>query len=81
MVDRLSPFASKRVHVSQVSAELGSNWNDVIAQHEIALYGALCGLAHFDRSELGTHIINNPGFREHLEVCPEVGAHFCFTEL
>ena len=56
----------------QVSAELGSSWNDVISQHEIALFGGLCGLAHFDRSELGRHIISNSGFREHLEVCPEV---------
>ena len=56
----------------QVSADLGSSWNEVISQHEIALFGGLCGLAHFDRSELGRHIISNPGFREHLEVCPEV---------
>lgn len=61
-----------KVSALQVAAELGSTWNEVISPHEIALYGALCGLAHFDRSELDTHIISNPAFREHLEVCPEV---------
>ena len=57
----------------QVHPELGNAWNDTISAQEIALYGALCGLAHFDRKELGTHMISNPGFREYLEVYPQVG--------
>lgn len=58
--------------ILQVHAELGNTWNETISAQEIALYGALCGLAHFDRKELNTHIITNPGFREYLEVYPQV---------
>jgi hypothetical protein len=58
----------------QVHAELGDNWNETISSQEIALYGALCGLAHFDRKELGSHIITNSSFREYLEVYPQVGS-------
>lgn len=59
----------------QVGAELGSQWNCVIAPPDIALYGVLCGLAHFDRSELKRDIIDNVQFREYLEVYPEVRSH------
>lgn len=58
----------------QVGAELGTQWNTVISPQDIALYGVLCGLAHFNRSELRQHIIDNVAFREYLELYPEV--HF-----
>ena len=58
--------------VWQVSAELGSQWNEVISPQEVALYGGLCGLASFDRGELKRHIIDNVQFREYLELYPEV---------
>ena len=56
----------------QVSAELGANWNEVISAQDIALYGVICGLAHFDRGELRRFVIDNVHFREYLEVYPDV---------
>lgn len=59
-------------HVRQVSAELGSSFNDVIAAQDVALYGGLCALASFDRPDLRRHIVDNISFRELLELNPEV---------
>lgn len=56
----------------QVSAELGSQWNNVIAPQDIALYGGLCALAYLDRRELQEQVIDNVQFREYLETYPEV---------
>jgi COP9 signalosome complex subunit 1 len=44
----------------------------VISSADIALYGGLTALASFDRSELRSQIINNIGFREFMELYPEV---------
>ena len=60
-----------------MSAELGSNWNEVISAQDIALYGVLCGLAYFDRSELRRFVIDNVQFREYMEVYPEVRPAAC----
>lgn len=39
---------------------------------DLALYGGLCALASFDRTELKSKVIDNVGFRELLELMPEV---------
>ncbi len=39
---------------------------------DVALYGGLTALASFDRQELRSQIINNIGFREVMELYPEV---------
>ncbi|CAL8465400.1 g4936 [Coccomyxa elongata] len=57
---------------SEVSSELGSSFNDVIAAQDVALYGGLCALASFDRPDLRRHIVDNISFRELLELNPEV---------
>jgi COP9 signalosome complex subunit 1 len=46
----------------------------VISSADIALYGGLTALASFDRSELRSQIINNIGFREFMELYPEVSS-------
>ncbi|EFJ45720.1 hypothetical protein VOLCADRAFT_63341 [Volvox carteri f. nagariensis] len=56
----------------EVSPELGSSYSDVIALHDLAVYGSLCALASLDRSELRTRVISNIGFREVLELAPEI---------
>lgn len=38
----------------EVSPELGASYNDVLAPHDVATYGALTALATMDRSELRT---------------------------
>ena len=59
-------------HGCQVSSELGSTFNDVIAAQDVALYGGLCALASLDRPDLRRNIIDNVSFRELLELNPEV---------
>lgn len=56
----------------EVNPELGTNYSDVIAPQDIAVYGTLCALATFDRAELKSRVINNIAFREFLELVPEV---------
>lgn len=56
----------------EVNPDLGSDYSDVIAPQDIAVYGSLCALATMDRGELRSKVVNNIGFREFLEVIPEV---------
>ncbi|GMH42853.1 hypothetical protein BSKO_10772 [Bryopsis sp. KO-2023] len=56
----------------QVDAELGTRYNDVIAPQDVATYGGLCAMASFDRKELKAKVVDNIGFREFLELVPEV---------
>ena len=39
---------------------------------DVALYGGLSALASFDRPELKMRVMDNIGFRELLELTPEV---------
>ena len=39
---------------------------------DVALYGALCALAAFDRAELSERVMKNTAFRSMLELHPEV---------
>ncbi|GAB4814501.1 hypothetical protein N2152v2_001547 [Parachlorella kessleri] len=57
---------------TEVSPELGSQYNEVISAHDVAVYGALCAMASFDRSQLRASVIDSPNFREFLELVPEV---------
>ncbi|KAJ6879291.1 COP9 signalosome complex subunit 1-like [Populus alba x Populus x berolinensis] len=56
----------------EVSPELGNSYNEVIAPQDVATYGGLCALASFDRAELKSKVIDNPNFRNFLELVPEV---------
>jgi COP9 signalosome complex subunit 1 len=40
---------------------------------DVAIYGALCGMATLTRAELAQRIMHNPFFRELLELVPQVG--------
>lgn len=59
----------------QVSPELSNHYSDVLAAQDVALYGGLCALASFDRSEIKNNVVESIGFREMLELKPEVGDH------
>lgn len=45
----------------------------VLSPADVALYGGLCALATFDRSEMQSKVIGSIGFREFLELHPQVG--------
>lgn len=55
-----------------VSPDLGMQYNDVISQQDIAIYGGLCALATFDRQEMKARVIDNSVFKQSLELVPEV---------
>ena len=40
---------------------------------DVAVYGALCGMAALGRGELSARLLRNVAFRELLELVPEVG--------
>ncbi|KAL6764284.1 26S proteasome subunit RPN7-domain-containing protein [Haematococcus lacustris] len=61
--------ASKLV---DVSGELGSAYNDVLAPQDVATYAALCALATFPRDDLARRLVNNMGFKELMASVPEV---------
>lgn len=42
----------------ETGPELGNNYTDMIASQDVAIYGGLCALASFDRTELKV----SPGF-------------------
>ena len=56
----------------QVPNEMATQYQDVLSAQDVAVYGGLCALASFDRSELRSHVINNVSFRDYMEVNPEV---------
>lgn len=47
-------------------------YSDVISPNDIAVYGGLCALATFPRTELKTRVIDNVGFRQYLDLEPHV---------
>jgi len=49
-----------------------ADFSDVIAPQDVAIYGGLCSLATFDRSELKKKVIDNQTFRNFLELAPEI---------
>lgn len=56
----------------ETSVEVGNKYSEVISAQDVAVYGALCALASFDRSELKEKVIGNINFRNFLELVPEV---------
>ncbi|EOD32552.1 hypothetical protein EMIHUDRAFT_429574 [Emiliania huxleyi CCMP1516] len=55
----------------EVSVELGTTFSEVCSVSDVALYGALCALAAFDRAELSERVVKNSAFRSMLELYPE----------
>jgi len=56
----------------ETTVDLGENYNDVVAPQDVAWYGGLTALAHFDRSELKKKVLDSPTFRGFLELTPEL---------
>jgi len=49
-----------------------ADFTNVIAPQDVAIYGGLCALSTFDRSELKKKVIDNTVFRNFLELVPEM---------
>jgi COP9 signalosome complex subunit 1 len=57
---------------TEVPPELGAEYSDVLSAQDVALYGGLTALASFDRAELKSRVVDNIGFRNYLELLPEL---------
>jgi len=56
----------------ETTIELNNNFTEVLAPQDVALYGGLCALATFDRSDLKKKVLDNTSFRNFLELTPEL---------
>lgn len=56
----------------ETTFDLGNQFSEVIAPHDVAIVGGLCALATFDRSDLKKKVIDNATFRSFLELTPEL---------
>eukprot|EP00002_Diphylleia_rotans_P017584 TRINITY_DN3410_c0_g3_i10.p1 TRINITY_DN3410_c0_g3~~TRINITY_DN3410_c0_g3_i10.p1 ORF type:complete len:410 (+),score=83.93 TRINITY_DN3410_c0_g3_i10:46-1275(+) len=52
--------------------EMGNTFNQILSSLDVAIYGGLCALATFDRSEIQTKIMENSEFKQYLELVPEI---------
>eukprot|EP00735_Rhodelphis_limneticus_P008932 TRINITY_DN2398_c0_g1::TRINITY_DN2398_c0_g1_i1::g.20633::m.20633 TRINITY_DN2398_c0_g1::TRINITY_DN2398_c0_g1_i1::g.20633 ORF type:complete len:482 (-),score=118.26,sp/P45432/CSN1_ARATH/54.00/9e-147,RPN7/PF10602.4/3.8e-54,RPN7/PF10602.4/3.9e+03,PCI/PF01399.22/2.7e-15,Crust_neurohorm/PF01147.12/1.3,Crust_neurohorm/PF01147.12/1.3e+03,Crust_neurohorm/PF01147.12/1.4e+02 TRINITY_DN2398_c0_g1_i1:136-1518(-) len=73
----LSHLDSKRYKLAgrkflETTIDLGTEFNSVIAPMDIAALATLCALATFDRHELKAKVIENPAFKDYLELFPDV---------
>mmetsp|Transcript_40586 Transcript_40586/g.127951 ORF Transcript_40586/g.127951 Transcript_40586/m.127951 type:complete len:214 (-) Transcript_40586:2348-2989(-) len=55
----------KNIHPDELA------FNEVIAPHDVAIYGGLCALATFDRSELAAKVMEDAAFKQFLELVPD----------
>ncbi|KAI8359541.1 26S proteasome subunit RPN7-domain-containing protein [Mortierella sp. GBAus27b] len=51
---------------------VGHQYGDVLSANDIAVYGGLCALASFSRTELKRLVLDNVGFRQYLELEPHI---------
>jgi len=65
-------YKSAAKHFCGVTTEL--KFDAVVTSHDVATYGALCGLASFSRAEMRDSMINNQSFKLALEDVPEIRA-------
>lgn len=48
------------------------NYYEIITPNNVAIYGALCALATYDRRELQTNVIQSSSFKSFLELEPQI---------
>ncbi|TPX34998.1 hypothetical protein SmJEL517_g02516 [Synchytrium microbalum] len=56
----------------ETSFEMQGHYSEIISPNDIAVYGGLCALASFDRTELRTKVFENSDFKQYLELEPTV---------
>eukprot|EP00814_Leptocylindrus_danicus_P019093 CAMPEP_0116019462 /NCGR_PEP_ID=MMETSP0321-20121206/9253_1 /TAXON_ID=163516 /ORGANISM="Leptocylindrus danicus var. danicus, Strain B650" /LENGTH=586 /DNA_ID=CAMNT_0003490041 /DNA_START=144 /DNA_END=1904 /DNA_ORIENTATION=- len=63
-------YADAAKKFTEVSIDLGPEFNSVMSPEDIALYGAVLSLAALDRSEIQKHVIDSSTFKQRLELLP-----------
>ena len=56
----------------ETTIDLSDNYNEIISSIDVAIIGGLTALATFDRTELKKKVIDDPQFRNFLELAPEI---------
>ncbi|KAI9022764.1 26S proteasome subunit RPN7-domain-containing protein [Phycomyces nitens] len=57
--------------LTEIPVEANGSFSDIISPNDVAIYGGLCALASFDRSQLRSLMVNQ-GFRNYLELEPQI---------
>ncbi|KAL5653550.1 hypothetical protein ACJX0J_039008, partial [Zea mays] len=71
--DSLDPIIVAKLKAAAGLANMETKKYKLAARKvNVAVYGALCALASFDRSDLKNKVIDNINFRNFLELVPEV---------
>eukprot|EP01115_Flamella_aegyptia_P009103 TRINITY_DN3851_c0_g1_i2.p1 TRINITY_DN3851_c0_g1~~TRINITY_DN3851_c0_g1_i2.p1 ORF type:complete len:317 (-),score=105.72 TRINITY_DN3851_c0_g1_i2:149-1099(-) len=55
----------------ETTIDIADNYNEVISAQDIAIIGGLTALATYDRQELKKKVLDDPQFRNFLELTPE----------
>ena len=58
----------------EVPAEHAAVFAEIASAQDVALYGGLCALASFDRTELKSKVVESSSFKAFLELFPQVRA-------
>ncbi|XP_022964496.1 COP9 signalosome complex subunit 1-like [Cucurbita moschata] len=69
---RYRSFTHAALRFLQTGKEVGNQFSMILADHDIATYGALCTLATFEQEELQDCIFENKDFQSYLDSMIEV---------
>lgn len=71
--DAAKSFLSVKASYMTLGPQAGINFRkQIITPNDIAIYGGLCALATMDRADLESHVLENPDFRQFLELEPHI---------
>lgn len=73
----LAQLANKKYKIAarkflEVTFDISNSYNEVVSPQDIAIYGGITALANFDRQELKRKVLDNPEFKNFLELVPDV---------
>jgi len=56
----------------EATFDIYNNFSEIMSANDVAVYGGLCALATFDRTELKKKVLDNQNFKQFLELVPEI---------
>ncbi|KAH0537402.1 hypothetical protein FGG08_005801 [Glutinoglossum americanum] len=65
-------YRDAALNLVSTNPNLGSRFSQVISPNDVAIYGGLCALSSMDRNELQSKVLDNPNFRNFLELEPHI---------
>ncbi len=65
-------FRDAAISFLNTDPSLSDTYNEILSSNDVAVYGGLCALASMDRHELQTKVLENPTFRNFLELEPHI---------